>query len=74
MNTRVLCLLRGLTVACGVFVALLVFSNRAWASGCNLYAASDSCTFNGGIYDVVGPHPTGTGFIQSFLRFQHTGA
>jgi len=74
MNTRVVCLLRGLTVACGVFVALLVFSNRAWASGCNLYTSSASCTFNGGVYNVVGPHPTGTGVIDSFLRVQQKGA
>src|SRR5204863_8059771 len=74
MNTRVVCLLRGLTVSCGVFVALLVFSNRAWASGCNLYTSSASCTFNGGVYNVVGPHPTSTGVIDSFLRVQQKGA
>ena len=74
MNTRVVCLLRGLTVSCGVFVALLVFSNKAWASGCDLYATNSVCTFNGAIYDVAGPHPTGSGVIQSFLRIQQNGA
>src|SRR5215471_1284151 len=74
MNTRVVCLLRGLAVSCGVFVALLVFSNKAWASGCDLYTASSTCTFNGAIYDVAGPHPTGSGVIQSFLRIQQNGA
>src|SRR5215471_11278240 len=74
MNTRVACLLRGLTVSCGVFVALLVFSGKAWASGCNLYQATDTCTVNGAIYDVAGPHPTGSGVIQSFLRVQQKGA
>ena len=74
MNTRVVCLLRSLTVSCAVFVALLVFSNKAWADGCNLYTASSTCTYNGAIYDVAGPHPTGSGVIQSFLRIQQNGA
>jgi hypothetical protein len=74
MNTRALRLLRGLLITGGMLVALLVFSNKVWASGCNLYQKTDSCTFNGGIYDVVGPHPTGTGVIDSFLRVQMKGA
>jgi len=74
MNTRALRLLRGLLITGGMLVALLVFSNKVWASGCNLYQKTDSCTFNGGIYDVVGPHPTGTGVVDSFLRVQMKGA
>jgi hypothetical protein len=74
MNRRVVSLLRGFTVSCGVFVALFIFSNKVWASGCNLYTTTASCTFNGGVYDVVGPHPTGTGVIDSFLRVQQKGA
>jgi PEP-CTERM motif len=74
MTRRTASILRGLTVSCGVVLALLVFSSYASASGCNLYTTSSSCTFNGGVYDVVGPHPTGTGVIQSFLRVQQKGA
>ena len=74
MNTRVVRLIRGLTIASGMLVALLVFSNKVWASGCSLYTTSSTCTFNGGVYDVVGPHPTGTGVVQSFLRVQQNGA
>jgi hypothetical protein len=74
MNTRVLRLIRGLTITGGMLVALLVFSNKVWASGCSLYTTVSTCTFNGGVYDVVGPHPTGTGVIDSFLRVQMKGA
>src|SRR5947207_15075112 len=54
-------------------VALLSTAPRAVASECDLYAASDSCLFNGGLYNVVAPHPTGTGVVQSFLRVQQKG-
>src|SRR5215467_6288645 len=74
MNTRVLRLIRGLMITGGMLVALLVFSNKVWASGCDLYATNSTCTFNGGIYNVVGPQPTGSGVIDSFLRVQQKGA
>jgi hypothetical protein len=57
------------TASC-VLGCSVLFASSASASGCDLYTASSSCLFNGGIYDVVGPHPTGTGVIQSFLRVQ----
>jgi hypothetical protein len=63
-----------LTVALGFAAAVVFFAVDASASGCNLYTASSSCTFNAGVFDVVGPHPTGTGVIDSFLRVQQKGA
>src|SRR5438876_10749791 len=57
------------------FAAVVVFlTTDASASGCNLYTNSSSCTFNAGVFNVVGPHPTGTGVIDSFLRVQQKGA
>jgi len=67
-------LFRRITIALGFATAVLLFTTDASASGCNLYTTSSSCTFNGGVYNVVGPHPTGTGFIDSFLRLQQKGA
>src|SRR5215510_10853930 len=52
---------------------LLASVPRAAASECDLYTSSSSCLFNGAIYDVVAPHPTGTGVVQSFLRVQQNG-
>jgi PEP-CTERM motif-containing protein len=65
---------RRLLITAGLAVVLGLMAPRAWASGCNLYTTSASCTFNGGVFDVVGPHPTGTGVIDSFLRVQQKGA
>jgi hypothetical protein len=67
-------LIRRITIAFGLATAVLLFSTDASASGCNLYTATSSCTFNGGVFNVVGPHPTGTGVIDSFLRVQMKGA
>lgn len=68
--------LRRVLTAFGLATALLLFLfvNDASASGCNLYTTSSSCTFNTGVFNVVGPHPTGTGVIDSFLRVQQKGA
>ncbi len=55
------------------FAVLLLSAPRASAAECDLYAAASSCLFNGGIYNVVAPHPTGTGVVQSFLRVQQKG-
>jgi hypothetical protein len=55
------------------FAVMLIAAPRASASECDLYAAASSCLFNGGIYNVVAPHPTGTGVVQSFLRVQQKG-
>jgi hypothetical protein len=67
-------LLRRITIAVGLATAVLLFTTDASASGCNLYTAASSCTFNGGVFNVVGPHPTGTGVIDPFLRVQQKGA
>jgi hypothetical protein len=55
------------------FAVVLLSAPRASAAECDLYAAASSCLFNGGIYNVVAPHPTGTGVVQSFLRVQQKG-
>lgn len=68
------CLLRRFAIALGFATAVLLFTTDASASGCNLYTTSSTCTFNGGVFNVVGPHPTGTGVIDSFLRVQQKGA
>jgi PEP-CTERM motif len=61
-------------VGAGLGLCLLLASApRAAAAECDLYAANNSCLFNGGIYNVVAPHPTGTGVVQSFLRVQQNG-
>jgi PEP-CTERM motif len=61
-------------VGAGLGVCLLLASApRVAASECDLFTSSSSCLFNGAVYDVVGPHPTGTGVIQSFLRVQQNG-
>ncbi len=67
-------LFRQITIALGFATAVLLFATDASASGCDLYASNSSCTFNAGVYNVVGPHPTGTGVIDSFLRVQQKGA
>jgi hypothetical protein len=64
---------RRLLITASLAVVLGLMAPRAWASGCNLYTTSSSCTENGGIYNVVGPQPTGTGTIDSFLRVQENG-
>jgi hypothetical protein len=68
------CLLRRITIALGLAAAVLLFTTDASASGCNLYLTTSSCTFNGGVFNVVGPQPTGRGVIDSFLRVQVKGA
>src|ERR1043166_2795326 len=74
IQTRMNSLARRFTIALGFVVAVVFFAHDASASGCDLFQTTSSCTFNGGVYDVVGPHPTGTGVIQSFLRVQQKGA
>src|SRR5262245_55759212 len=74
MTNRMGSLLRRITIAFGFATAVLLFTTDASASGCNLYTAASTCTFNGGVFNVVGPHPTGTGVIDSFLRVQMKGA
>ncbi|HEY3886401.1 MAG TPA: PEP-CTERM sorting domain-containing protein [Vicinamibacterales bacterium] len=56
-----------------VLAGLAAASGSAWAGGCNLYTTSSTCAFNGAGFDVVDPQPTGTGYIDSFLRIQQNG-
>ena len=63
-----------MAISLGVLAALFLVSEKASASGCNLYSTSASCVWNGGVYNVVGPQPTGTGVIDSFLRVQENQA
>jgi hypothetical protein len=68
-------LLVGLTLAVGF---VMLGANPASAGECNLYDTSTVCSFSydGGqnaLFQVVNPHPTGTGFIDSFLRVQMKG-
>src|SRR5437016_14423606 len=65
-NNRMGCVIRRLITISGMVLAIGLIAPKTWASGCDLYATSSTCTFNGGVYDVVGPHPTGTGVIDSF--------
>ena len=68
------CFIRRIALGLAFAVGVLFFTTDASASGCNLYTTSSTCTQNNGIYNVVGPHPTGTGVIDSFLRVQQKGA
>jgi hypothetical protein len=65
---------RRLLITAGFAVVFGLTAPHAWASGCDLYTLSSSCAFNGGVFNVVGPQPTGTGTINSFLRVQQKGA
>ena len=65
---------RRIMVVLGFAAVAVLLTADASASGCNLYTNSSSCTFNAGVFNVVGPHPTGTGVIDSFLRVQQKGA
>jgi hypothetical protein len=55
-------------------VALLPVTS-AEADVCDLTANGSQCgpVFNGAIFQETSPQPTGTGYIDSFLRLQHTG-
>src|SRR5689334_18753192 len=67
-------LLPSLLFTASCVLGFSVFSaSSASAAGCDLYDAASSCVFNGGVFNVVGPHPTGTGVIDSFLRLQQAG-
>ena len=47
----------------------------ASASVCDLTTDGSSCgpIFNGAVFQEVSPQPTGTGYVDPFLRLQHTG-
>jgi hypothetical protein len=57
--------------------AIAISLNAAAASAdvCDLTTDGSSCgpIFNGAIFEEVSPQPTGTGYIDSFLRLQHNG-
>ena len=57
-------------------VGLVAQSTSASAEICDLTTNGSSCgptLFNGAIFGEVSPQPTGTGYIDSFLRLQHNG-
>lgn len=56
------------------FLAALAWSFSAHAAVVDLTTAGSSGTINGAIYQQVPPQPTGTGFIDSFVRIQNKGA
>lgn len=62
-----------LAIAALVIAGLAFGSGNAWAGGCNLYTVTATCAFNGATYAVDNSHPTGTGFIDSFVRIQQNG-
>jgi PEP-CTERM motif-containing protein len=75
-------LLQRISVAL-VFVTagLVLAAPRANANSCDLYTTSASCgpaqgisgSIGSALYQVVGPQPTGTGVIDSFLRIEQKG-
>jgi len=58
-----------LLIACG---AILLVTAHADAAECTL--ATNTCSFNGGLFYTDEQQPTGTGFIDSFLRIQQNTA
>src|SRR5690349_5996818 len=68
-------LLSGLLFGIGF---LLLAAPSASASECDLYTSSSQCVYSNGslmtYFMVSDPHPTGTGFIDSFLRVQQNGS
>jgi len=60
-------------IAALAFGSVALTAPRAFASGCDLFTASATCTFNGANFYVTDPQPTGTGVIDSFLRVQQKG-
>jgi len=59
--------------AAGSFLAI-AFGSCSWATMYDLSTSSaPPVTVNGAVYSIVSPHPTGTGFIDSFLRVQQKG-
>src|SRR5262245_24901908 len=71
---------RRLIFTLGFAVILSVLSApKAFASGCNLDTVTTGSNYlctafgSGALFQVVQPHPTGTGVIDSFLRVQMNG-
>ena len=56
-------------------VAAFLSAASASAEVCDLTTDGSSCgpIFNGAIFGEVSPQPTGTGYVDSFLRIQHNG-
>jgi hypothetical protein len=53
--------------------SIALAADRADATSCSLFTSAASCSFNGASYYVTDPQPTGTGYIDSFLRVQQNG-
>jgi hypothetical protein len=74
--------LHRLSLALVLVTAGVVFAApRAMANSCDLFTVSSVCgpaqgiagSIGSAVYQVVGPQPTGTGYIDSFLRVQQKG-
>ena len=53
---------------------LAVSASQARAGECDLYTTTSGCLFkDGALFAVTAPHPTGTGYIDPFLRIQQNG-
>jgi hypothetical protein len=60
----------------GISAGLVVFALGSWTSFgsiLDLTNAGSSGTIGGAFFEQVGPQPTGTGFIDSFLRIKQNG-
>ena len=66
MERKVLGMMLGL-------VAFAVASSTAFASILDLTTAGSSGTIGGALFQQTDPQPTGTGYIDSFLRIKQTG-
>src|SRR5262245_61640470 len=59
----------------GLFLGVAGFSTTAGAAVCNLTTAGSTCSpFAGAICSSILPQPTGTGYIDPFLRLQQNGS
>jgi hypothetical protein len=52
---------------------LAVASSTSFGAILNLTNTGSSGTINGALFEQTGPQPTGTGFIDSFVRIKQTG-
>jgi hypothetical protein len=65
--------MRQFSILAGMALVVMATSAETQAAVCDLTVDGSSCTVNGAIYSTAIPQPTGTGFIDPFLRLQRTG-
>src|SRR5436190_9294522 len=73
--TNVRSALKRAVLSVGVAAAIVVVAPRQAAATtvCSLTTAGSSCTFGSGLFFTDEQHPTGTGYVDSFLRIQQNG-